>query len=65
MKDSILISLMRGRVGAGVLAILSGLAGAYGITEAQQADLWQMLVAGGSTLAGVLAWFSKFRESRK
>ena len=62
--DTKLQSLMRGRLGAALLAVGSGLCSVYGITGAEQQALYQ----SGSTIlaasAAILAVVSKVREKK-
>ena len=70
MKDTKLQSLIRGRLGAAVLALVAFASVAFGLSPADSATATDSAnavmtwVATGSTLlASVMAFFSKFREN--
>ncbi len=64
MKDSIGKSVVRGRAGAAILAMVSAALTSYGVSAEEQ----NILMQAGSILSGLgaaaLAALSKFRESR-
>lgn len=71
-KDTKVQSLIRGRIGAAVMAAVAFLGIAFGLgpdeqqTAATLADNLVQWVAGGAALlSGIGAAFSKFREGKK
>lgn len=74
MSDSLGRSALVGRIAAGVAAGISVVAGliGYNVTPemaAQAGDIinngYQVVSAGAGVVSMVLAWWSKFRESKK
>jgi hypothetical protein len=67
MNDTLIISLLRGRVGAAVLAIVAAALGSYGITlsDANQAEIINAVAVLVSIGSGVFAAWSKAREGKK
>ena len=67
MNDTLLVSLIRGRVGAAVMAIFAALLGSYGVTisDANQAEIVNALAVLVSIGSGLLAAWSKVREVKK
>ena len=65
--DSLAMSLVWGRVGAAVLALLSFILGLFGYTMGaeEQAAAYEIISSVLAGLAGVLAIVSKIRESKR
>jgi hypothetical protein len=74
MSDSIGKSLVVGRIGAGVSALIAVVAGilGYSVTPEMVGEAetiinngYQLVSTASGLLAAVLAWYSKFKESKK
>ena len=62
MKDTAVQSLLRGRYGSALMTLASTGLALYGVNEAQQAELYQLLIGAGGSVAALLALVSKLRQ---
>jgi len=67
MNDSLLTSLIKGRVGAAVLSLVALVLAGWGYTldEAAQAQILDVLVVFATGISTVFALWSKIRETKK
>lgn len=67
MNDSFIVSLLKGRIGAGVLSLIALVLSYYGmsLSEGDQAKLLDSLVVIATAGSSIYAFLSKLREGKK
>lgn len=64
MSDSVLMSLVRGRVGSAVLSAAAAALTVYGVTAEEQQVLFQAATALVACVASVMSIVSKWRSAK-